>query len=319
MKALRGSHLKRQAHPPLEREGRREAAGWGEAQRPVVPALVAEPRLPAKREVARPVLQLRAAAATLAASVLADSAMEHYRGSFHNKIMYVPLISSALDIAASVQGASTHAGRTGRSLAYWAGIAVGAAGAGFHFYNVGKRVGGFRWENFFYGAPVGAPFALILSGLTGLAADRIAGARESGERPVFMGLPAGRALAALSSIGLFGATAEAALLHFRGSFQNPAMFFPVTLPPIAAALTLEAAVNPTPRKRPLARFWLGLTSALGVLGVGFHSYGVSRGMGGWRNWRQNALDGPPLPAPPSFSGLALAGLAALNLIEGERK
>lgn len=28
------------------------------------------------------------------------------------------------------------------------------------------------------------------------------------------------------------------------------------------------------------------------------------------------IDGPPLPAPPSFTGLAVAGLAALDLLEG---
>jgi hypothetical protein len=38
-------------------------------------------------------------------------------------------------------------------------------------------------------------------------------------------------------------------------------------------------------------------------------------MGGWRNWTQNVLNGPPLPAPPSFTGLALAGLAALGLLK----
>jgi hypothetical protein len=38
-------------------------------------------------------------------------------------------------------------------------------------------------------------------------------------------------------------------------------------------------------------------------------------MGGWRNWRQNVLSGPPLPAPPAFAGLSVAGLAALRLIE----
>ena len=27
------------------------------------------------------------------------------------------------------------------------------------------------------------------------------------------------------------------------------------------------------------------------------------------------IDGPPLPAPPSFTGLALAGIAALRLAE----
>ena len=42
-------------------------------------------------------------------------------------------------------------------------------------------------------------------------------------------------------------------------------------------------------------------------------------MGGWKNWRQNVVAGPPIPAPPSFAGLALAGIAALTLIEkGER-
>ncbi len=38
-------------------------------------------------------------------------------------------------------------------------------------------------------------------------------------------------------------------------------------------------------------------------------------MGGWRNWSQNALSGPPLPAPPSFTGVALAALAGLRLLE----
>ena len=40
-------------------------------------------------------------------------------------------------------------------------------------------------------------------------------------------------------------------------------------------------------------------------------------MGGWRNWSQNVIDGPPLPAPPSFSALALAALSALILRERE--
>jgi len=42
---------------------------------------------------------------------------------------------------------------------------------------------------------------------------------------------------------------------------------------------------------------------------------VQRQMGGWRNWRQNVLNGPPIPAPPSFTGLSLAGLAVLALLE----
>jgi len=48
-----------------------------------------------------------------------------------------------------------------------------------------------------------------------------------------------------------------------------------------------------------------------------HALGVARAMGGWRNWRQNVVDGPPLPAPPSFTALALAGLAALRLLRDQ--
>ena len=53
---------------------------------------------------------------------------------------------------------------------------------------------------------------------------------------------------------------------------------------------------------------------MGGAGVLFHARGIHRAMGGWRNWSQNVLDGPPLPAPPSFTGLALAGLAAIRLL-----
>ena len=48
--------------------------------------------------------RLNRAAGTLAASVLADSAIEHYRGSFQNKAMFTPLIVSALTLAASIHG-----------------------------------------------------------------------------------------------------------------------------------------------------------------------------------------------------------------------
>jgi hypothetical protein len=63
-----------------------------------------------------------------------------------------------------------------------------------------------------------------------------------------------------------------------------------------------------------ARWLLRVTSLVGVAGAGFHAYGVSRNMGGWTNWSQNLFAGPPLPAPPSFTGLALAGLGTLGLL-----
>ena len=110
---------------------------------------------------------------------------------------------------------------------------------------------------------------------------------------------------------------EAGLLHFRGAFHDPFMVLPVTLPPIGAALLATAAAGPVEAAASVhAAGGCGCSPRMGFAGVGFHAYGVSRNMGGWRNWSQNILNGPPLPAPPSFAGLALAGLAALRPDEG---
>ena len=93
------------------------------------------------------------------------------------------------------------------------------------------------------------------------------------------------------------------------------VLLPVTLPPVGALLLAGADVGAKARERPFTRWWLRLTAAMGLAGVGFHGYGIGRNKGGWRNWSQNVLNGPPLPPPPSFSGLSLAGLAALTLLQ----
>ena len=48
--------------------------------------------------------RLNRAAGTIAASVLVDSSMEHYRGAFENKAMYTPIATSALTLLASFHG-----------------------------------------------------------------------------------------------------------------------------------------------------------------------------------------------------------------------
>jgi hypothetical protein len=258
--------------------------------------------------------ELNRAAGTLAASVLADSSVEHYRGSFKNKAMYTPLAVSALTLAMSLHGTADMRplAHRARDATYLLAAATGLVGSGFHVYNVGKRVGGFSWQNLFYGAPIGAPMAILLSGLLGFCSERVREARRT--RPRIFGLPAGRTIAAVAGAGLLGTTGEAGLLHFRGAYHNPFMLLPVTLPPIGAALLLSAAGGDSGRTHRFTRWWMRVLTAMGVAGVGFHTYGVSRNMGGWRNWSQNILNGPPIPAPPSFAGLALAGLAALGLM-----
>ncbi|MCK8787090.1 hypothetical protein M0638_22195 [Roseomonas sp. NAR14] len=267
-------------------------------------------------EAVRAARGLNRAAGMLAVSVLADSAIEHYRGDFRNPAMFIPLASASLSLLASGHGMADRrsVAHRARDTAYALAGGAGIAGTGFHFYNLGKRTGGLCWQNLFYGAPIGAPMAMALSGLMGFLAERVRGAAP-GTVPRLLGRPAGRVVAAATGAGLLGTVGEAGLLHFRGAFQNPAMLLPVTMPPVAAALIGHAALG-APRRRPFTRLWLCLTATLGVVGVGFHAWGVQRMMGGWRNWQQNLVDGPPLPAPPSFTGLALAGLAALRLLEG---
>lgn len=252
----------------------------------------------------------------LALSVLADSGVEHYRGAFENPAMFIPLVSATLSMVAGLHGGRDRRARAHplRHGIYAFAAMAGLAGTGFHLYNVTKRTGGWSWNNLFYAAPLGAPTALLLSGGLGAIAERLRD--EPAHEPRLLGMPAGTALALAVGGGLIGTVGEVGLLHFRGAFQHPAMYAPLIIPPVAAGLMVQAALT-SPQPRPFTRWWLRLTAWLGLIGVGFHVRGIARCQGGWRNWSQNILSGPPLPAPPSFTALALAGLAALRLRQTE--
>ncbi len=255
---------------------------------------------------------LGAGAAVLAFSVATDSALEHYRGSFENRAMFVaPTVSAITLAAAALTLARPGAAQGAKRLVFAAAAATGAAGVGFHVYDIAKREGGFDLLNLFYHAPLGAPAAIGLAGMFGLLSQRFA----RGETRL-MGQDGARLIAPFAAAALLGTVAEAGMFHFRGAFQNPAMFAPVTIPPAAAA-ALTAAIA-EPRLVPAARLLLEGTAVLGLAGPVFHAYGIHRNMGGWRNWSQMILQGPPLPAPPAFLGIAMVGLAMLPLLEGER-
>jgi hypothetical protein len=270
--------------------------------------------MPATRQAAR---LIAGGAALLAGAVLADAALEHYRGSFDNRAMPVPLAGSALALGTDVALAAT--GSVSPAMAplimsvHAASAALGAAGLGFHAWNIGKQVGGVRWGTLFYQAPIGAPAALVLAGGLGAAAQVLAGGKGTlGPVPLL----SGRALAGLCAFGIAGTAGEAALLHFRGAYHDKAMWLPVTLTPVAALVLARAAL--AGRATWITDAALAVTAVLGLAGSGFHAYGVSREMGGWRNWRQNLLAGPPLPAPPAYAGLAVAAFGALILMRRAR-
>jgi hypothetical protein len=263
--------------------------------------------------------RLHASAGLLAASVLADSAIEHYRGAFENPGMYAPLIASLSTLIFALRASLSASldASVARTRTYRAAFVVGLAGLAFHLRNIAKRPGGFGWLNLFYAAPIAAPAALSAAAVAGLAADDVAG--RSTSFAGWFGDRLGSMLTAFASIALLATSAEAALLHFRGAFHNPVMWTPVAVPSVAALLLARVAAGAHAARLAIARTWLRATALVGIAGAGMHAYGVSRAMGGFRNWSQNVIDGPPLPAPPSFTALALLGLAGLSLLEGEQE
>jgi hypothetical protein len=275
--------------------------------------------LPVNRASHRASRLLNTAAATLSASVLTDSTAEHYRAGFHNRAMFIaPTVAAAtLATATSLAFAPRRHGTQPRAV-FAASVVTGLVGFGFHLTNVSRRVGGWNSANMFHGAPIAAPLAITMAGLLGIAASRLARSNASNDDRLPPCAGASVTLGSLSALGLAGTTMEASALHFRGAFQNPFMYAPVAIPPIAAVALTTATLTRSSRAQRTARGLLRLTGWLGIVGMGFHAWGVHRRMGGWDNWRQNLLAGPPLPAPPAFTGLALAGLAALELLEAER-
>lgn len=240
----------------------------------------------------------------LGVSVLLDSAMEHYRGSFRNPAMVLPLLASSASVAWNGLGQLRNPVRNGSTLPrilHRTVAAIGFAGLGFHAWNILHRPDQSRWNNLFYGAPAGAPAALVLAGAFGEAGDRL-------DRSTSLV----RATGWISAVGLLGTVGEAALLHFRGAFHNPAMWLPIAVPPVAAASLVRDLSRGAPHRATSAL--MATTASLGLAGAGLHAFGISRRMGGWRNWRQNLLAGPPLPAPPAFTGLAIAALGVLLLM-----
>jgi hypothetical protein len=278
------------------------AAGW----------LLARAWKPKGTTSHRAAQSLSAGAAILCVSVALDSAIEHYRARFSDRVMVVgpTMALLGLGVTAYVAFRPERANDRVPKLALMMVGATGLIGLGFHSYNILKRPGELRALNLFYGAPAGAPAALTLAGLYGVIAGEMVSERQYSRTR----LP--RHAAGLVAFSLLGTVAEAGLLHFRGAFQNPAMYAPVTIPPLAAVSIGAAAL--TPRATLLAEPLLRATAVLGIAGPMFHAYGIHRNMGGWRNWSQMILQGPPLPAPPAFLGIAAAGLGLLPALEEAR-
>jgi len=228
------------------------------------------------------------------------------------KAQYAPLVTATvLTIAAATSLLSITRSGTALQIAGWIGVISGVIGLGYHhYYGVVEKPGGYRWllHQLMLHAPPLAPLSLTALGLLLVLAGRVIEGFSTA-----LGLPIRFWIVEVCAVTILGAVAQSALLHYRGAYNNILMYFPVTIPLLAALALGWHGIAPSTISHGAAIVCLWLTLLGGFVGVGMHIRGIDRQMGGFYLGRANLMQGPPLTAPLVFSGFAGAALAALQL------
>jgi hypothetical protein len=125
----------------------------------------------ATRRTPRRLAALTAAGGLLATT--AEIALLHFRGAFHERAMYAPLIlppAAALALAQTARNPNSGTKARARSLLR-ATAALGLVGTAFHARGIARQMGGWRnWsQNLQAGPPLPAPPGLTGAALAGLA------------------------------------------------------------------------------------------------------------------------------------------------------
>lgn len=253
--------------------------------------------------------------AALTVLLVADAFAGHYRSGFVFRSQYAPFISGGLlivtAISATVQPEAEWANLTLR-VAGWLAIVSGVIGFVFHhYYGIVKKPGGYKWlfHYLMYGAPQLAPLALSLTGVLAVVA-----AHGLANKVIFVGMSLRTALLIVVAIALAGATLQATILHYRGAFNNPLMFAPLSAPALAIIMSIGMIVVPNKVMFLLLAIVLWLTFLIGFVGLGMHLRGFGRQMGGLYLTMFNWLEGPPAFAPALFTGFAAVGLIAIYFL-----
>lgn len=253
--------------------------------------------------------------ALLTLLVLADAWAGHYRRGFIHRAQYAPFISGGLLAIFAV--AAVIAPRIGSvevafRAAGWLAIFVGLLGFCLHhYYGVLRKPGGYQrfLNSLMYGAPPLAPLALTAMGVFALIARRgLVG------MPDVAGIAIRTALLTTIVVCFIGAALQTGILHFRGAFNNPFMYAPLTIPVLAAIADLWVLASPGPLALIVLVCLLWLTLLTGFVGLGMHLRGFDRQMAGLYVPLFNWLQGPPALAPALFAGFAAIGLVTTSLL-----
>jgi hypothetical protein len=278
---------------------------------------------------------------TAVASVLSglEVAYEHYRGSYSRRVMYTPVILSAVLAAAAIAGFfSRRAARTVLRAAAF--ITLVDAGVGFYFHvrGVARKPGGWRlpMTNMIMGPPIFAPLLFGTSAYLGLIASYLqredASDLEHGKGNDTDGwlarlLPsrAGRAListeqdmregkfqrqvAIVTAISALLSGFEAYYSHYKNNFRYWAQWSPVVIAPLLAGTAIASTKNRRLATTALPAMSI-IASADAAVGFFYHARGVLRRPGGRKHIVYNILYGPPIFAPLLFGAAGMLGLMA---------
>jgi hypothetical protein len=107
---------------------------------------------------------------------------------------------------------------------------------------------------------------------------------------------------------------QTTILHYRGAFNNPAMYAPLTAPLLAVVADVWILVAPNGVMLYALTILFWLTFLVGFVGLGMHLRGFGRQMGGLYVPLFNLLEGPPAWAPAFFAGFSAVGLITMHLL-----
>jgi hypothetical protein len=277
---------------------------------------------------------------TAATSVISglEVAYEHYRGSYSRRVMYTPVILSAVLAAAGIAAFfSRRAAR--RVLRVVSFITLVDAGVGFYFHvrGIARKPGGWRlpMTNMIMGPPIFAPLLFGTSAYLGLIASYLqredANSLELGsdatDRWITRILPTRasrnllsaeqdmregtfqRQVAAVAGVSALLSGFEAYYSHYKNNFRYKVQWSPVVIAPVLAASAFGAV-----KSRRIAVTALPALSAVAsadaAVGFYYHARGVLRRPGGSKYLLYNIMYGPPIFAPLLFGAAGLLGALA---------
>jgi hypothetical protein len=270
---------------------------------------------------------------TAATSVISglEVAYEHYRGSYSRRVMYTPVILSAVLAVAGIAGFfSRRAARSLLRLASAITLIDAAVGFYFHLRGVHRKPGGWRlpMTNMIMGPPIFAPLLFGTSAYLGLIAsflqredddalqhnqvnaswlERLLPSRAgrdllSAEQDIREGRFQ-RQVAIVTGISALLSGFEAYYSHYKNNFRYWAQWTPVVIAPLLAATAFASVKKPRLATTALPALSL-VAGADAAVGFFYHA------RGGRHHLLYNIMYGPPIFAPLLFGAAGMLGLLA---------